>query len=116
MMNYLHFENFHYSAYNLDPLFVSNIFIKKIACYSLMNSVLIHVLIEQTRYFSTFDVNKIQVLSRQQGTSRLRTSSDLCTFSINIQSSLRIHFTLLNPIELHSYRVTCIVLFLRIRF
>jgi hypothetical protein len=115
MIKYLYFKNFYSRRHNLDPLLVSNIFIKKLACYSIVDLVFLHILTEQMRYFSTFDVSKTRVLSLQQGTSRLQTSADLRTFSINIPSSLKIHFNLLNPIESRRYHVICIVLLLGIR-
>jgi hypothetical protein len=50
-------------------------------------------------------------LARQQSASRLQTTTaNLWTFSVNITSPLKIHFPLLNPIELRHYRVTCIIL------
>jgi hypothetical protein len=53
----------------------------------------------------------------QRGASRLQTTSaNLWTFPIKVTSRLRIHFPLLNPTELHHYRVTSIVLLSRIQF
>jgi hypothetical protein len=52
-----------------------------------------------------------QDLALEQGASRLQTiSTNLWTFTINITSNLGIHFPLLNPTELHHYRVASIIL------
>jgi hypothetical protein len=53
----------------------------------------------------------------QEGASRLQTSSNPWTFSINVTSPFRIHFPLPNPTdELYHYRVTCVILLSRIKF
>jgi hypothetical protein len=58
-----------------------------------------------------------QDLALEQGASQLQTTSEnLWAFSINITSPLRIHFPLLNPVELHHYCVTCIVLLPSVKF
>jgi hypothetical protein len=57
-----------------------------------------------------------QDLAIQQGASRLQTSANLRTFTINMTSPLKIHFPLLNPTELRHYRVTCIFYCLRLIF
>jgi hypothetical protein len=50
-------------------------------------------------------------LARQQGASRLQTTSaNLWAFSIHITYPLRIQIPLRNPIKLRHYRVTCIIL------
>jgi hypothetical protein len=49
-------------------------------------------------------------LARQQGASRLQTTSEnLWTFSANITSPFRTDIPLRNPIELRNYRVTSII-------
>jgi hypothetical protein len=57
-----------------------------------------------------------QELAVQQGASRLQTSANLWTFSINMTFHLRTHFRLLNPTELRQYRVTWIIYCLVLNF
>jgi hypothetical protein len=57
-----------------------------------------------------------QDLAIQQSATRLQTSANHWTSSINITSPLRIRFPLFNPTELRHYRVTCIILLPRIKF
>jgi hypothetical protein len=82
-----------------------------------MDFVDLRVPTKQIRDFSTLISVMSQDLALQQGVSRLQTTSaNLWTFLINIPSLLRIHFPLLNPTELHHYRVTCIIFLPRIKF
>jgi hypothetical protein len=78
-----------------------------------MDTVDLRVPTKQIRDISTFNVSWLKpALVLQQGATRLKTFANLWTFSINtsIIPPLRIHFSLLNPTELHRYRVTCITL------
>jgi hypothetical protein len=117
MLNYLHFKTIYSRRQNLDSLFLINVFRNRIYC-SIMDTVGLRVPTKQIRDFSTFNVcNVSKDLALQQGASRLQsTSTNLCTFSVNMTSPLRIHFPLPNPTELRHYHVTFITLLPSITF
>jgi hypothetical protein len=82
----------------------------------LLQMLLVSVPTKQIETFPPSTSVMSQVLALQQGASQLQTSKNLRTFSVNITSPLRIHFPLLNPVELHHYCVTFIVLLPSIKF
>jgi hypothetical protein len=71
-----------------------------------MDTVGFRVPTKQNSAFPPLTSAMSQDLALQQGASRLQTSADLWTFSINITSLLMIQFPLLNPTELHHYHIT----------
>jgi hypothetical protein len=93
---------------NRVALLLINVFKNKFDCYSVVDTVGLRVPTKQIRDFSTFTVTNV---------SRLRkTSANFWTFLMNITPLLRIHFPLLNPTELHNYRLSCVVLLHGIKF
>jgi hypothetical protein len=120
MLNYLHFKTIYSRRQNPDTLFLLNVFQNKINCCSIMDAVDLHVPLSILETFplltSVMSPVMSQDLALEQGASRLQTSANLWTFSLNITSPLRIHFPLFNPSELNHYRVACIILLPKIKF
>jgi hypothetical protein len=117
MLNYLHFKTLYSGRQNLDAIFLINFFKNKIDCCCIMDTADFRVYpLSKLGTFLALTSVMSQDLALQQGASRLQTTANVWTFSINITSPLRMHFSLLNPTELHLYRVTCVTLLHRITF
>jgi hypothetical protein len=111
MLNYLHVKTLYFRRQNRDALCLIKVFEDEIDYCSIMDNFSLRVP-TSTALTSVM----YQDLALRQGASRLQTSADPWTCSINITSPLRIHFRLLNPTELRHYRVTCIISLLNIKF
>jgi hypothetical protein len=101
MLNYLHFKTLYSKRQNVDALFLITVFRTQLTAVPLwMLLVSVRPLNKLGSFLPATSVMP-QDLALQQGASQLQTASaDLRTFSVNIPSPLRIHFTLLNPTEL----------------
>jgi hypothetical protein len=59
ILNYLHLKTLYSRRRHLDALFLVNVFKKKINCYSIMDTVGLHMPPKQIRDFSTFRVKNV---------------------------------------------------------
>jgi hypothetical protein len=102
---------------NLDVSFLINVYMNKIDCCSVMDTVGFRVPTKQVKRLLPPTSVMFEDLALQQGSSPLQTTfANVWTFPLSITSPLRIHLGLLNFTELHHYRVTCTVLLPRITF
>jgi hypothetical protein len=116
VLNYLHFKMLYSRWQNLHALFLINVFSNKLDCCSIMDMVSMDPL-SKLETFPHLRSIIFQDLVFQQSASQLQTTfANLWTFSVNVTSPLRVHFSLLNPTEICHYHVNCIILMCSIKF
>jgi hypothetical protein len=111
MLNYLQFKTLFSRRQNLDALFLINVFRTKLTVVLLWILLVSWYPLSKSETSPHLTSVMSQDLALQQDASRLQTTANFWTFSINITSPLRIHFPCLNPTQLYHYRVTCIIFF-----